>query len=60
MTTWCSMGKAALVNAFAENRANDLIKALAAPNRNQGFIEMRAFVENKGYLAQLARTSARN
>jgi hypothetical protein len=42
-------GKSTLVNAFAENRANDLIKALAAPNRNQGFIEMRAFVEKKGY-----------
>jgi hypothetical protein len=42
-------GKSSLVNAFADNRANDLIKALAAPNRNQGFIEMRAFVEKKGY-----------
>lgn len=42
-------GKSTLVNAFAENRANDLIKALAAPNRNQGFVEMRAFVEKKGY-----------
>ncbi len=38
-----------LVNAFAENRANDLIKALAAPNGNQGFVEMRAFVEKKGF-----------
>jgi hypothetical protein len=42
-------GKSTLVNAFAENRANDLIKALATPNRNQGFIEMRAFIEKKGY-----------
>ena len=42
-------GHSSLVNAFAENRANDLIKALAAPNRNQGFCEMRAFVERKGY-----------
>jgi hypothetical protein len=42
-------GKSTLVNAFAENRANDLIKALAAPNRNQGFLEMQAFVEKKGY-----------
>ena len=36
-------GKSSLVNSFAENRANDLIKALAAPNQNQGFVEMRGF-----------------
>jgi hypothetical protein len=42
-------GQSSLVNAFAENRANDLIKALAAPGANQGFVEMRAFVEKKGY-----------
>ena len=42
-------GQSSLVNSFAENRANDLIKALAAPNGNQGFVEMRAFVEKKGY-----------
>jgi len=42
-------GQSSLVNAFAENRANDLIKALSAPNGNQGFVEMRAFVEKKGY-----------
>jgi hypothetical protein len=43
-------GQSSLVNAFAENRANDLIKALATPNGNQGFIEMRAFLEKKGFL----------
>ena len=42
-------GQSSLVNAFAENRADDLIKALAATNANQGFVEMRAFVEKKGY-----------
>ncbi len=42
-------GQSSLVNSFAENRANDLIKALAAPNRNTGFLEMRAFVERKGF-----------
>ncbi len=42
-------GQSSLVNAFAENRADDLIKALAASNANQGFVEMRAFVEKKGY-----------
>ena len=47
-------GQSSLVNAFAENRANDLIKALAAPNRNQGFVEMRAFVEKKGFSVDTA------
>ena len=42
-------GQSSLVNSFAENRANDLIKVLAAPNGNQGFVEMRAFVEKKGF-----------
>ena len=49
MSIWRATDKAAWSNAFAENRANDLIKALAAPNGNQGFIEMRAFVEKKGF-----------
>ena len=42
-------GHSSLVNAFAEDRSNDLIKALAAPNGNQGFVEMRVFVEKKGF-----------
>ena len=42
-------GQSSLVDAFAEDRADDLIKALAAPNGNQGIIEMRAFVEKKGF-----------
>lgn len=42
-------GQSSLVNAFAENRANDLIRALAAPSKNEGFIEMRAFIESKGF-----------
>ncbi len=42
-------GQSSLVNAFAENRANDLIKALGKPNGNEGFVEMRAFVEKKGF-----------
>jgi hypothetical protein len=42
-------GQSSLVNAFAGNRANDLIRALASPNNNQGFVEMRAFVESKGF-----------
>jgi hypothetical protein len=42
-------GQSSLVNSFAENRANDLIQALAAPNQNAGFMEMRAFVESQGF-----------
>ncbi len=42
-------GQSSLVNSFAENRAKDLIRAFARPNQNQGFIEMRAFVEKKGF-----------
>ncbi len=42
-------GQSSLVNAFAENRANDLVRALASPSKNQGFVEMRAFVEKKGF-----------
>jgi len=42
-------GQSSLVNSFASNRADDLIKALAARGANPGFAEMRAFVEKKGY-----------
>ncbi|MFZ0774660.1 MAG: class I SAM-dependent methyltransferase [Candidatus Sulfotelmatobacter sp.] len=41
-------GQSSLVNAFAENRANDLIKALAAPKPPERMIEMRAFLEKQG------------
>jgi len=34
-------GTSSLVNAFAENRANDLVKALASPTANEGMVEMR-------------------
>ena len=42
-------GQSTLVNAFAENRANDLIRAMASGNANEGILHMRAFLENKGY-----------
>ncbi|HEX9110896.1 MAG TPA: hypothetical protein VF845_05420 [Terriglobales bacterium] len=42
-------GPSSLVNAFAENRANDLIAALAQPNAPEGIAEMRRFVEKKGF-----------
>ena len=49
MSICARYGQSSLVNSFAENRANDLIKALATPNPNAGFMEMRAFVESKGF-----------
>jgi hypothetical protein len=41
-------GQSSLVNAFAENRANDLIRALAAPQPSERMIEMRAFLQKRG------------
>ena len=52
-------GQSTLVNSFAENRANDLIRALASPNANQGFREMRAFLEKKGFSFQSAPERSR-
>lgn len=42
-------GQSTLVNAFAENRANDLIRAMASRNANEGLAHMRTFLEEKGY-----------
>jgi hypothetical protein len=42
-------GSSSLVNAFAENRAKDLIRAMASPKANEGIAHMRAFLEKKGY-----------
>jgi hypothetical protein len=42
-------GQSSLVNAFAENRAKDLIAALAKPNASEGIAEMRRFVERQGF-----------
>ncbi len=42
-------GSSSLVNAFAENRANDLIRAMASPKPSEGIAHMRAFLEKKGY-----------
>ncbi len=52
-------GKSSLVNAFAENRANDLIRALASPNANEGMLQMRAFLEQRGYSLKTAQDRAR-
>ena len=42
-------GKSSLVNAFAENRANDLIRAMDSGNANEGIAHMRLFLERKGF-----------
>ncbi len=47
-------GKSSLVDSFAENRANDLIRSLAAPktwtpNSSEGMARMRAFLGKKGF-----------
>jgi len=42
-------GDSSLVNAFAENRANDLIRALASPNPPERMLEMRTFLEKRGF-----------
>jgi hypothetical protein len=42
-------GKSPLVNSFAENRANDLIRVLASSTANEGIQQMRAFLIQRGY-----------
>jgi len=42
-------GQSSLVNAFAENRASDLIRAMVAPNPGEGIARMRRFLESKGH-----------
>jgi hypothetical protein len=48
------LGESSLVNSFAENRANDLIRVLSAPNTwtpntSEGMARMRAFLEKEGF-----------
>ncbi|HUI39089.1 MAG TPA: amino acid permease [Candidatus Nitrosotalea sp.] len=42
-------GHSSLVGAFADTRANDLIRAMAGGRGNEGIAHMRAFLEKKGY-----------
>ena len=44
-----SYGNSTLVDSFAGNRADDLIRALRSPSANPGMKEMRAFLQNKGF-----------
>ena len=50
-------GSSSLVNSFAENRANDLIRSFASPktwplNSSENMARMRAFLEQKGFSFQ--------
>ncbi len=47
-------GQSSLVNAFAENRANDLIRALEAPHEQSGLRRDAHLPGEKGFLPQLA------
>jgi hypothetical protein len=42
-------GKSQLVDAFANQRADDLVRALAKPGANLGVHHMRLFLEKKGF-----------
>ena len=42
-------GQSSLVDSFANTRANDLIRAFAAPHPAPGIAEMRDFVVSQGY-----------
>ena len=42
-------GSSTLVNSFANHRADDLVRALAAPNANEGIKQARALLEQQGY-----------
>jgi len=52
-------GQSTLVNSFADNRANDLVRALASPDANEGMQQMRAFLLERGYKFQTAGDRAR-
>jgi hypothetical protein len=52
-------GKSSLVNSYAENRANDLVRALASPTANEGMQQMRAFLTQRGYSLKTAQDQAR-
>jgi hypothetical protein len=48
-------GESSLVNSFAENRANDLIRAWRSPHPSEGLMEMRTFVEQHGHSLETAQ-----
>jgi len=52
-------GQSSLVNSFAENRANDLIRAMAQPNPPERLADMRAFLKKQGYSLNTPQERAR-
>ncbi len=42
-------GNSSLVDSFAQNRADDLVRALAAPNPSPGLTDMRDFLVKQGF-----------
>jgi len=50
--------QSSLVNSFAEKRARDLVRALAAPHPSEGLLRMRVFLEKKGYPLKTAAQQA--
>ena len=54
-----SYGHSTLVDSFANNRADDLIRALRSPSANPGMQEMRAFLKRKGFTLDTPADRAR-
>lgn len=52
-------GTSTLVNAFAEKRADDLVRALSQPNASEGMQEMRVFLIQRGYSFKTPKDRAR-
>ncbi len=52
-------GSSTLVDSFANQRADDLIRALQSPSTNEGIQQMRAFLESEGFSFKTAQERAR-
>jgi len=52
-------GTSTLVNAFAEKRADDLVRALSSPNASEAMREMRVFLMQRGYSFKTSDDRAR-
>lgn len=52
-------GQSSLVDSFAENRVKDLIRALTAPNPPERIIEMRAFLQTRGFILKTPQQRAK-
>ncbi len=47
-------GRSTAVDSIADKRANDLVRALAAPHLSEGMLEMRALLEREGFSLKTA------